>query len=244
MKARIVLLGAVCFCAWATSGYTHWAEGESFKMHYPQLPDPMGWDVDVCNYTLADDWMCTFAGPVRQVHFWISWTNDVVGVITNVHLSIHNNFPGPPSQPMHLLWQDDFASDAFTVQPYLAGMQGWYDPLSNWWRRPDHIGIFQVNVALKLTNLFEQLPGMIYWLDVRLDVVGGLAGWKTSVTNFMDDATVWDGATGVGNWKELRDPLEPLRSLDLAFVIDPVPEPVVGLSLLAAMWGGYRRLAR
>jgi len=41
---------------------------------------------------------------VQQVHFWISWTNDHVGFITNVHLSIHSDVPAPPySRPEMLL---------------------------------------------------------------------------------------------------------------------------------------------
>lgn len=93
----------LCVYACVTASLADWNEGGPFKMHYPQLPNPVGWDVDVCHYTLADDWMCTFPGNVQHVHFWISWTNDFIGVITNVHLSIHDNFPGPPSHPMNLL---------------------------------------------------------------------------------------------------------------------------------------------
>jgi len=199
-------------------------------MHFPQLPDMAGWDVDVCHYTLADDWMCTEAGPVQQVHFWISWTNDVIGIITNVHLSIHSDFPGPPySHPAELIWQDDFDPAQFSLRVWGSGPQGWYDPISNWWIRPDHLMVFQVNVPLKAGNPFLQVPGTIYWLDIRLGVVNGLAGWKSSMDHFNDDATVWDG--GEVMWKELRDPLEPLQSLDLAFVIDPIPEPALPLAL-------------
>ena len=57
------------------------------------------------------------------------------------------------------------------------------------------------------------------WRRVR----GGsyAAGWKTSLTHLNDDAVWWDAAAGM--WKELRDPNNPLQSVDLAFAI--VPEP-------------------
>lgn len=229
MLSRSPICVALCLCACAITCRAHWNEGNPFKMHYPQLPDPAGWDVDVCHYTLADDWQCTSRGLVQQIHFWISWTNDFVGVITNVQLSIYNNAPGPPSHPLALLWQDNFGLGQFTVRPYEMGMQGWYDPLSNWWRRPDHFGIFQINVGLTALNPFEQKLGMIYWLAVKLDVASGLAGWKTSITNFMSASMVWN--PGSAQWEELRDPVGRIHPLDLAFVIDPVPEPSLGLAL-------------
>ncbi|MCX7003339.1 MAG: hypothetical protein NTV22_08710 [bacterium] len=174
----------LCFIVLASRA--DWNEGQDFKMHWPQLPNPNGWDIDVTHYTLADDWLCTGTGPVKQVHLWISWTNDFVGVITNVHLSIHNDIPAVPNPPtpsrpaMPAIWQDNFGPGQFKMRPYSSGLQGWYDPVSNTWRRPDHTMIFQLNVPLKITMPFSQNAGTIYWLDVKLSVTNGLAGWKTS----------------------------------------------------------------
>ena len=50
------------------------------KMHYPQMPDPCGWDVKagppVLNTApvqslkvLADDFLCTGSGPITDIHF-------------------------------------------------------------------------------------------------------------------------------------------------------------------------------
>ncbi|MBS3768432.1 MAG: C10 family peptidase, partial [Candidatus Cloacimonetes bacterium] len=67
------------------------------KLHYPQWPDPHGWDVkfDPPN-VIADDWQCIESGPVTDVHFWISFQGDNLPDpfpgIDSVHLSIHNDY--------------------------------------------------------------------------------------------------------------------------------------------------------
>jgi hypothetical protein len=50
------------------------------KMHYPQLPDPGGWDVNATgnvslpnSIMLADDFRCTETGYIDDMHFWGSW---------------------------------------------------------------------------------------------------------------------------------------------------------------------------
>ena len=55
-----------------------WDEGDDYKMHYPQLPDPNGWDVSFINGPLGDDWKCTDSGPVDDIHMWVSFRGDVV----------------------------------------------------------------------------------------------------------------------------------------------------------------------
>ncbi len=64
-------------------------------MHYPQLPDPGGWDV-VFSTWLADDWQCTETGPVSDIHFWVSWKNDFPGAINRVSVKIYSNDPCGP----------------------------------------------------------------------------------------------------------------------------------------------------
>ena len=55
------------------------------EMHFPQLPDPNGWDV---NFTtpkfLADDWKCSGSGPVSDIHFWVSHQDDVIPVLNGI----------------------------------------------------------------------------------------------------------------------------------------------------------------
>jgi hypothetical protein len=50
-----------------------WDPGDPYKMHYPQLPDPEGWDVNFSPPLVpAGDWLCTRTGPVSDIHFWFS----------------------------------------------------------------------------------------------------------------------------------------------------------------------------
>jgi len=77
-----------------------WDPCDPHKMHYPQLPDPNGWDVAFWfefmmffPYELADDWQCSKTGPVDDIHFWISWQGGMQGEIGPVMVSIYSNDP-------------------------------------------------------------------------------------------------------------------------------------------------------
>ena len=69
-------------------------------MHFPQLPDPNGWDVrgdyGGVSYTkLVDDWQCSQSGPISDVHIWGSWEGDTVGSIEYVDVRIYEDVPDP-----------------------------------------------------------------------------------------------------------------------------------------------------
>ena len=240
----------------AGSARADWAVGDDHKMHFPQLPDPIGWDVfastnpDGTQKVLADDWQCSQTGPVTDVHIWGSWEQDRDAAITQICLSIHENIPEDPnnpesySHPGPLLWERWFDPSQFTMLDYGTGEQGWYNPNTEVWSHPDHVKYHQINFE-DIADPFHQEEGTIYWLDVTVQTVvadGGNWGWKTSQDNFMDDA-VWmdtgytndvvgdfvNGTNSALGWHELLDP-ETGESLDLAFVITPEPAT---LSLLA-----------
>jgi len=219
-----------------------WNPGDSYKMHYPQLPDPNGWDV-AWTTNLADDWECTQTGSVDDVHLWFSWRGDnqgIIDAIAGISVSIYNNDPGPPSKPLGTpIWGQSFLTSMsnVTIRPYATGNQGWYDPM----QQPptvlpgDHTGIWQVNIT-DILNPFEQKAGEIYWLGVYIeleDTPPAEIGWKTSGSpHFMDDAVYWDG----GAWQVLEDPSTG-QSLDLAFVITTIPEPAtMGVLAAGALW--------
>ena len=235
-------VAAALLVGWGLPAQADWSPGDGFKMHYPQLPNPNGWDVNFTKLTLADDWLCTGSGPICDVHLWFSWRRDSLATITNVHLSIHSDVPDPDgagprySQPGAELWSRDISPSQYLVRLYSFGPQGYYDPsVPIVEPPPNHFGVFQMNIE-GISNPFTQQVGTIYWLDVRMDLLPGAppdyaAGWKTSLDHWNDDAVWWDAQAGM--WRELRDPLTG-QSLDLAFVV--VPEP--GTAVLALVGAG------
>lgn len=249
MKTRIVLV-SIALLGWlAAPVHADWDPGDPYKMHFPQLPDPFGLDVNMtAPRVLADDWLCTATGPVSDIHFWFSVERDDPQVLAallaagSVHASVHADIPvgptNPYSQPGALLWERDFFPGEFTFRPYGTGEQGWFDPAMGNVRRPDHFQFYQMNI----TNIFDpfiQTMDTIYWLDLSITLPPGLTnriGWKTTLNPFQDDA-VWAIDRGAP-WEELIDPTTG-QSLDLAFVV--VPEPAsLGLLLL----GGVMLLRR
>ncbi|MBN2460376.1 MAG: T9SS type A sorting domain-containing protein [Candidatus Cloacimonetes bacterium] len=191
------------------------------KMHYPQLPDPTGYDVN-CTYPyiLADDWVCSEDGPVSDIHFWISFAGDslgvpgydieAMGVLQMIHVSIHNNqyFIDPPfSAPFELLWDREFYPGEIQGQVTIAGPytgdQGWFDPMPGGVPviiENNHLYYYLVNINF-IPDPFYQFVENIYWLDISIMINVQnpwgfeLVGWKTSLTGeiypFMDDAVVW-----------------------------------------------------
>jgi len=222
MRKKMFIVGAMVFAILASPTFAHWDPGDGHKMHYPQLPDPAGWDVYAeAPLVLADDWLCTGSGPVSDVHFWGSWMNDVVGNVLSIHLSIHSDDrSGQFSKPGELLWQRDFGVGEFTMRTYASAPQGWYNPLTGGYILDDHEVTWQYNVE-NIPDPFVQREGEIYWLDISMNYFGCEWGWKTSLDHFEDDA-VW-GELPDAQWQELLDPLTG-ESLDMAFVITPEPE--------------------
>ena len=221
----ILMLSAVLMFV-AGPAAADWFPGDGHKMHYPQLPDPFGWDVAFQPYggstPLADDWECTQTGPVDDIHFWVSWEYDEIGYIDHIVASIYSNNPMGPngwSEPEDLLWRQGFGGPEVNVIPYGDGQQGWYDPCTGFVNYPDHFQYFQVNIV-DILDPFVQEEGDIYWLALEVFTEFGNVGWKTSQDHFMDDAVFKCQDTGV--WVELRDPFTG-ESLDLAFVITPEP---------------------
>jgi hypothetical protein len=216
-------------------------------MHYPQLPDPSGWDVSFSNgVALADDWRCSESGPVNDIHFWVSFKDDVIPP---------GNFEGPtfgigifadipavgeyPSHPGALLWGQTFEDGQYEGEDAGTGPQGWFDPAIQLAIPNDHINYYLINIMNinSITKPFTQELGTIYWLGIQATPPAGATyeiGWKTSISeHFMDDAVWSSGTTGGG---ELVYPSnDPLgrggNSIDLAFVITPEPATICILGL-------------
>lgn len=85
-------------------------------------------------------------------------------------------------------------------------------------------------------NSYRNLSQTIQWLQLVHRRGNSVWGWKTSEQHWNDDAT-WVDNDSRPNWKELRDPLNPSQSLDMAFVLTvAVPEPRAWGMLAGLVW--------
>jgi hypothetical protein len=237
MKTRFVcILFAMLLISSASLVVADWEPGDGHKMHFPQLPDPNGWDVDFHDWWLGDDWLCTESGPVTDIHFWFSFQGDVFMDLPYVDVSIWSNNPGPPSTPNQMLWSYQFLPDDFIIAGPWVGDQGWFLP-PDWFQRPDHIEYWQINIP-DIEQPFDQQEGTIYWLVIRMPFfVDPFAppgvGWKTSLENYEDNA-VYGSPT---EWFPIFDPISG-ENIDFAFVIDGGgPDPYCCLEITGVNGG-------
>jgi hypothetical protein len=214
----------ICILLMGSSGITlaDWSPGDGHKMHFPQLPDPNGWDVDWGLVYLGDDWRCSETGFIKDIHFWISWWNDDVQDIPWIYVSIWSNNPEGPhgwSVPEELLWDNTFEKGEFIVAGPWDGNQGWLIPPSQY--IPDnHDKYFQINIP-EIPSPYLQELGNIYWLVINMPFTDQfVCGWKSSNDSFLDNAVF--ATEPNSEWWIIED-------IDLAFVINgepPKPELV------------------
>jgi hypothetical protein len=211
----------------ATCALGHWEPEDGHKMHFPQLPDPNGWDVDFTTNWIADDWMCSATGPVRDIHFWLSWRGDMQSPLSGFLVEIYDDVPLGPENPLPyshpgvLLWDRSFDATQFQLAEPELGDQGWFDPLEPLVIENDHQQYIQVNIT-EIADPFPQEEGNTYWLALHAVPEAGetWAGWKTSQDHWNDNAVIRSGAD---QWEPLWDPIIPEQPLDMAFVITPEP---------------------
>jgi len=184
-----------------------WDPEDGYKMHFPQLPDPNGWDVNAQN-ELADDWQCSETGYVKDIHFWGSWEDDIIGTINSFNIAIYANNPGPPSTPHVLLWEREIFNGEWIERGPYDGDQGFYWPEDNYYDWNNHDEYYQYNIFLD-GPWFLQEEGNIYWLAITANVQSGTWGWKSSNNHWNDDA-VWRAPTG--QWMELYEPEPPITN--------------------------------
>ena len=218
-KVILVAIAAGAFglvITWtATPALADWWPGDDHKMHWPQTHKPGGWDVEFASSRLADDWMCTETGPVTDIHFWISWMDDMVQPIDDIRIGIWSNDPSGPigwSVPDILLWERIFTSGDITIVEWEPDLQGWYDPSSGGYMPDNHIHRFQINIE-DISDPFIQEEDVIYWLEIDFGPLP-FVGWKETDQHWNDDAVFWYSPF----WWEVRDPITG-GSIDLAFVI-------------------------
>lgn len=236
MTGRSVLAVIGLVCTLAQPMYADWDEGDSHKMHFPQLPDLgfTGIGVNLAPpYALADDFLCAQTGLITDIHIWAAWEfdfppfGDSPNAITFT-LRIHEDVPAgtggiPYSRPGNMLWTKTYAPEdpMFTSRIWADQIfTGWLD-LPDTYMFPINTEYWQYNFHVDTADAFTQQEGTIYWLRVFAvsSDPSAVFGWCTSADHWQDSAT-W---RNTGQWNELLYPTghasvgEPI---DLAFVID------------------------
>jgi hypothetical protein len=193
------------------------------KMHFPQLPDLIGWDVNATYpMILADDWQCSQTGWVTDIHFWGSWkdldqnptTDDFYTPMPYFLLSIHENIPADPdtpwSRPGAQVWSWEGEIPGVPSEP--PTLESWFDPATGASNCNDHIPYWQYDFfvanAYPSVDSFFQYEGQIYWLNITaLDIQPPYQwGWKNSTDHFMDDAVYSASGDPTGPWYPIVEP--------------------------------------
>jgi hypothetical protein len=193
------------------------------KMHFPQLPDLIGWDVNATfPYILADDWQCSDTGELTDIHFWGSWkdldgnpaTDDFFTPMPFFNLTIYSNLPiGHPSNPYPYsipgdpLWFWEGEIPGIPSEP--PTLESWFDPYNETLICNDHIPYWRYDFffdqAFPPPEPFIQIGGEIYWLSVTAVNIQTPYqwGWKNSRDHFEDDAILF---IPTGELMELYEP--------------------------------------
>ncbi len=186
---------------------------ESDYEKYVQWPNIIG-GYDVWNnpYVLADDFVCTNAGPISDIHLWGSWQYDqpLTNSIT-FWLGIYNDMPTNASNPFshpgtNLLWQQWFTPGQYAETIWTASAQEYFlDPGPTNIIGGDSVVWYY---CFYPTNAFQQLGtptnSKTYWLAAYAQLPAGTQyryGWKTT-TNVLHDVSVhafWPGSAPTNN---------------------------------------------
>jgi hypothetical protein len=220
---------------------------DNHKMHYPQLPDFDGWDVDVSNYWLADDFTCGGTGYIRDIHIWTSWMAGAVGWdhVLEISLEIYDAMPGTLVAPV---WWKTLLPGDYVVRPVdNPEDQGWLDPGANVAVHPDHSDFDQLNVFIDEDEAYWQEKGNIYWLAVKVTMDGSenksgipyTLGWKNADARLQavhgSEAIFYNPL--LQEWMDIPD------VQDLSMVITPEPS-ALGLFGLGGLLALVRRRRR
>jgi len=154
--AAITLLFAITQVSQA-----HWSAGDGHKMHFPQMPDPHGWDVCLRPMAVADDFKCGQSGPITDIHFWISWKDNLVDDVLEWRISIHEN---NNSRPGKELWR--FKEGKIAIREEEPSMQGWLcpcNPAGEQVQPDNHTWYAQINI----TDIQADDPGQCHYRFIQ-----------------------------------------------------------------------------
>ncbi len=185
---------------------------------------------------LADDFLCTNAGPITNIQVWGSWLKDAVDTNVQFTLAIWSDVPPPAaggfSHPGRLLWSAVFGPADYTSALSHQGDERFFDPnpagtggilgpdTQIWW--------YNFNPKQPFCQQGSAKNPVVYWLSVSATTATNLFGWKTSTNHFKDDAVFGHVSTSgvpLGDWRDLHDPATGI-SLDLSFLLNNGPPTV------------------
>ena len=209
---------------------------ETNGVKYEQPPNiDTGYDVWNNDDALADDFVCSNAGPITDIHIWGSWLNNQIGTNTlTFWLGIYDDVQPNPlnntpySHPGNLLWSQWFAPGQYAETPFTFGTQEQFlDPNPPQVVGPDNNVYYY---CFYPSNPFVQLglptAPRTYWLAAYAQPPAAGTqdqyGWKTTfqVQNDISVHVPWPGTPPVGGWTPTYAPLAGTPNglpLDLAF---------------------------
>jgi len=112
-----------------------------------QAPDLTTTGMDVlASGTLADDFLCTKTEPIKEIHIWGSWLNDIypgadppdipgdpgnISFLISLHADIPAGVAADWSMPGDILQEWEFGPGSFIYKkiPLTDDFEGWYDPV-------------------------------------------------------------------------------------------------------------------
>ncbi len=213
------LVSTLLLLCFSTFVLAHWDQGEPYKMHFPQLPNPEGWDICLHDQMIADDFQCTESGPITDIHFWVSWQGDQPDwSATTFTVEIWSDAGGMPDMP---LWTWSGGGSFVVRQPPYTGLQGWFCPSTNWSVWGDHINYWQINIT-QIPEPFIQEAGQVYWLVIQANKAQWppAVGWTTSLDRWRQPS-MW--STGTTMWTPVY--ILDYGNVDQAFVISGYSGP-------------------
>lgn len=203
----------------------------------PEMIEPWGLDIESNwdpedgnpNVIVMDDWMCLDGLPITDVHWWGSYLIAGAAPALGFRISVHADIPaeptGLPSHPGELLAQWTFSPTEVFVN--------FHGTDANMYE------VFQYFVYLP--EPFCQERNKVYWLDIQAIVPqapGPIWGWHTASTHNIDDAVqIFDYNHDTGGYSQWI-PIEWQGiSLDMAFELTTVPEPLTMIMMGSAVAG-------
>jgi hypothetical protein len=162
-------------------------------------------------YICADDFICENPLPVGNVRWWGAyWAGSDPQAIAGFTIRFFTDIVTDFSQPNQMIYETYIAGNCnetfYGYSPY------------------DATNVYEYNTDIPP---FEQQPGEIYWLSVKVDPGWDAPpywGWHNSRDHWRDNA-VQAEEPSPWIWSKINGPVGPEYYEDLAFELTAIPAP-------------------